>query len=556
MKCLKVLVCALLVLSCYKMALAGRCHEGEGYPRADHIWCDDWDQYCLGGADWHGGPNIWGVPEWYGGSSYPSKCPTDGSAVNDHPNYVQLRSQWPKFQDCGGDVEAPAQPLSGGRADTPPMVVHVVNKWADGTETAMAQFSHPFTYRIQAADPDMNALNGTDANPLILRFHFDDDAGGSVLYSNSYIELSLGEESTTGARDNRAPTDYVWYTCPGTSHAYGPYPIICQQNRVWRPGIAAICGDLNPGPFNSIAIGHLPMMDDNPCHEDEVPAVNHFPTQDHWVVFDGLQWTEIRSNRFHGLTVDPQTDPPTPIGKRLQCNESAGCNNFLTVGGIQNVHVKITTNKILLYITNGDAGSPWGACIPRQYHGGFDTISLGVAPGCELNPTTGECIGSVDCIQYGRPGQVAYRPTYYDQVSLLGGELYFDDSADPVQACCHTAYDHLLAGQCEELVSSECEDPGDIWDPVNDFCDDIVCCVDPFADADHDGDVDQVDFGIWQACFSGTGNDYEAGCKCFDRDEDADVDGDDFSRTGDFNDFMDCWTGPTVPAVTSCDGGS
>ena len=51
-------------------------------------------------------------------------------------------------------------------------------------------------------------------------------------------------------------------------------------------------------------------------------------------------------------------------------------------------------------------------------------------------------------------------------------------------------------------------------------------CSIPFADIDGDGDVDQVDFGAYQACLTGQGNPntiYE--CGCFDHDkEDGDID--------------------------------
>ena len=63
----------------------------------------------------------------------------------------------------------------------------------------------------------------------------------------------------------------------------------------------------------------------------------------------------------------------------------------------------------------------------------------------------------------------------------------------------------------------------------------------PFADADGDHDVDQVDFGAYQSCFAGPGNDdvaYE--CRCFDRDKDGDID------LADFAEFAKCVTGPAI----------
>lgn len=69
----------------------------------------------------------------------------------------------------------------------------------------------------------------------------------------------------------------------------------------------------------------------------------------------------------------------------------------------------------------------------------------------------------------------------------------------------------------------------------------LTSCPLPSVDSDVDGDVDQVDFGAFQKCFSGDGQSYDDdACKCFDKDTDADVDATDFSA------FLDCVTGPTV----------
>jgi len=77
-------------------------------------------------------------------------------------------------------------------------------------------------------------------------------------------------------------------------------------------------------------------------------------------------------------------------------------------------------------------------------------------------------------------------------------------------------------------------------------------CPDPFADADGDGDVDQVDFGLWQVCFTGDGGSIiDSECECFDRNRDGDVDSNE-----DFAAFQACadTSGPTIPADPNCDG--
>jgi len=68
----------------------------------------------------------------------------------------------------------------------------------------------------------------------------------------------------------------------------------------------------------------------------------------------------------------------------------------------------------------------------------------------------------------------------------------------------------------------------------------VTCCPYPFADGDHDGDVDQDDFGLFQVCFTNEGGGEPPGCECYNRDDDSDVDG------ADFQAFGDCWTGANV----------
>lgn len=76
-------------------------------------------------------------------------------------------------------------------------------------------------------------------------------------------------------------------------------------------------------------------------------------------------------------------------------------------------------------------------------------------------------------------------------------------------------------------------------------------CQKPFADADGDGDVDQEDFGVWQACFSGEGTPAGDACACFDRDYGEQGDGD--IDTTDLTAFVKCLSGPMVPAAAECE---
>ena len=72
------------------------------------------------------------------------------------------------------------------------------------------------------------------------------------------------------------------------------------------------------------------------------------------------------------------------------------------------------------------------------------------------------------------------------------------------------------------------------------LCDEHVV----WADADGDGDVDQEDFGVFQACFSGPGHTYPvdpAWCQCLDRDGDGHIDVDDLEA------WEKCLVGPSIP---------
>ena len=61
------------------------------------------------------------------------------------------------------------------------------------------------------------------------------------------------------------------------------------------------------------------------------------------------------------------------------------------------------------------------------------------------------------------------------------------------------------------------------------------------ADFDDDGDVDQEDFGRFQACYSSTGDPAPAGCEDADLDSDSDVD------RNDFGVFCSCMSGANLP---------
>jgi hypothetical protein len=75
-------------------------------------------------------------------------------------------------------------------------------------------------------------------------------------------------------------------------------------------------------------------------------------------------------------------------------------------------------------------------------------------------------------------------------------------------------------------------------------------CSVPFADADADGDVDQLDFAVFQGCFEGEGVAVSGSCECFDRhpagggDQDVDME--------DLDLFEACASGPGIALDPTC----
>ena len=103
----------------------------------------------------------------------------------------------------------------------------------------------------------------------------------------------------------------------------------------------------------------------------------------------------------------------------------------------------------------------------------------------------------------------------------------------PMSACCDADLN------CTDETQPDCEDGGGTY-RAGKHCDTYTCCHTPYADSDGDGDVDQIDFAVFQLCYTGSGGGVPTGCKCWNRDQDNDVD------AADFTAFNHCWTGPNV----------
>jgi hypothetical protein len=67
------------------------------------------------------------------------------------------------------------------------------------------------------------------------------------------------------------------------------------------------------------------------------------------------------------------------------------------------------------------------------------------------------------------------------------------------------------------------------------------------GDMDHDGDVDQVDFGLFQVCYTEPGQSQaDPGCEDAALDADGDVD------LADYGAFQRCYSGPGIFGDPDC----
>jgi len=475
-------VATALLLMVAGQAWAGRCL---GYPESQIVWCDDFDNYCVGADPWPGYP------------PFPDKCATDGSAEVDQAAFA---ANW--TLECAEPMTVIDDMDDGNQTDAwnLPMYVAYWGQYNDTGPCRASGYSWNFTEAIQAKDSSKNAVNGSDETPLHLKWWVTVPIAGVAPQSPLYFELSWNGE--------HAPTDYVMTDNSAfddtvcVQEGVGPYPIICQQNRGRRPEINTYCPPLDTTIYKALALGFLAQLDSNPCDV----VVGRRPCQEHSVVFDGNKWTELRSSVF-----------PPNIGD----HDIYGTNFWF--------EMEIKTSQMIVHqIDNQNCPEsfPCFSTVPRLYEGPFNTVFMGTAPGCELDVNDvdsdgilNECVPGTtrECFHYADLGGTeGWKHQRFDTPVLLDGVLEY---VSVTGACC------LPDLSCQDgLTQAECEALSGVYQGNGTECATTLCCHDPFADGDGDGDVDQADFGLWQVCYDG-GNGLIAGCECYDRDGDNDVDG-------------------------------
>lgn len=449
-----------------------------------------------------------GIPNIDDSFTYEGTCP------NPPPNYC----------DCVPDTVgfAAAWPVFPGYASC-----SVRSEWANATgcqtNSGYRGWSVPFSlfrqkavqinYKDLAAiasgiDPTKNAVNGTDANPLVLTMWF-------------YCAQTTGSEDNTTfhvqliAEEEMAPTTHMIESpvAPGEM-VEAPLVLIhdeadcsIRQNVTADAPARAIAFGFYGGDLGIAPKAYAKWYKDTfgielPCQlRSDVNTMIGYN-----VLYDGTRWMQLNENF-------PVSGPGIPASLR---------QTYL--------QMTIKSTTIDLFVDSRDDGvaGVTRTGIARGYLGGFQKIVLG-----------SKVFGNY--------------PIYADDVTLSGGELTYVMST-AAGACCRG--DHT----CEMLPQLECEAiEGATFKGVGTQCGigDGRCCADPMVDGDNDGDVDMTDFAMMQRCLTsglvtpGVADE----CKCFDTDDDGDIDVFDFTNFTGSSDgsVVGCVSGPGIAADPSCD---
>ncbi|MBI4580754.1 MAG: hypothetical protein HY718_13690 [Planctomycetes bacterium] len=533
---------------------------------ADITWCDDFDSYCdnnCGDACDPAWPahSVWpGYPPSpdnlcdHGGLD-PSGGPNDPSA-----EYFLQSYHWPLptiSNPAGMSNSAPGAWLT----DVNPGGARWAG-WDDNpgwTTTPYALRYKGFsntnqyhTFSLEAAAgqrfPGSDALNGTDANPLTLRFWMNPAEGMNpvgVIDSPPilalYVELRMDND--------HAPTDYVEKDC---APEVGMFPVVCQQRH--HP---AACPALSTATHASLAFGWLAPLDNNPCDVE----TGRKPTTYHAAVFDGLKWTQLFASMFAGQVGKFNWDSGQAYFEVKVKTSVVEIKQIAYVQDSVCLDPPYCDDMVLAYVLKTST-----ATVPRQYLGAFNRISIGAAPGCKLDQD-GNCLGEPDVWRYAQDNSsLGWHHAYVDRPALLGGV-----GASSLGACCKAD------GSCSVETASACAAGAGVWRGINTTCDGSVCtgaccqaagvctqtlvnacpgnyrgigtncatpgicpCPTPFADYDMDGDVDMDDFAGFQRCLTITGGAILQGCECFDQDTSGTIDNTDIEK------FALCATGKDV----------
>jgi hypothetical protein len=566
----------------------------------DEIFCDDFDTYCDESSTGHPGG---------------TKCPTTGATrrdqrlkevwlreprgedatemiVADNQSYL-TSAPYGGHYPCQGDARLGTMTIRDWEHSPYPLET-------DGQIRNLA-------WRIRSTFIDeglYDAVEATDERPLVIEFMVNGLTSDKIDWDNGYVEVTLGSD--------RANTDYIEHQSCSTycnpPINKGPFSVICAQGNPTGP-LPTGCPNVGtyPPPIRaSIAVGMLAMLDPDPCKCGSEQA--HASVNYHLNVYDGQRWWMLRNNSPLPSTgtMTPKGDAPWPP---VDPTKLPTPGNFELGGGSNNgkaynwVKLTIKSQTFMVELTTQDkdpSGNQYYTYsvmdnIPRAYKftgtgpadfsGAFDGLRIGVGQACQLQSNT----SWETCSDVRKP----MRSNAIGDLGSLAGALDFDDLAlyggrgySLLGACClpnGTCADPITEGDCvaqggvyrgpssvcgdgstclgacckgeaagcSDILRKDCPAPY-TYKGEGTRCASTTCpCSVPFADADLDGDVDQMDFAAFQACFSGPGPlALSATCKCFDRDNngagDQDVDMDDLAK------FEACASGPGVALKPTC----
>jgi len=418
----------------------------------DAVFCEDFDQYCC---------------SEYLGCTGEGLPPSPNHTCEPIPGYGCSKDNgkavavWVPIQ-CGAVINLDEHGDCGS-GDAFPLTAPFGAKYPKGT-----QGNHNVNlgaYANAKYGGQYNSVKGTAETPLVLEFFLNGQTSNKLHHANTFIDLALVDG--VNFIDHRAPTDYIF----DDDCIYAPdevdinHPIICQQDNP-----PAGCPDIANAPHHgSIAVGAVANLDKVPC---VTGTSDYLPTNEHLAVFDGYKWWTLPAS-FNGE------------------------GNFLIGPGANQIKLTLweTTMKVEL---NSQGMYSW-CDVPRDYQGAFNKLSLGFGQACLIDlgswtcaktPGTDRVYQCIPGVSRSRNHYVAVGPVY-DNIALYGGEGH--ELPTPIGACC------LTNGNClDSLNEYECETVnGGQWQEMGSTCATTVCCAEPYADADGDGDVDQVDFGLF-----------------------------------------------------------
>lgn len=439
-------------------------------------------------------------------------------------------------------------------------------------------------------DPD-KALPASERILLTQAQPYDNHNGGQILFSpkDHYLYFGLGDGGSGGDPENRAQNDGTWlgkmlridvnsqdpgkqYHVPLSNPHYGPGNPL---DEIWAKGLR------NPWRFSFDRLtGDLWIGD---VGQELWEEINFQPAQSPggenygWRLKEGKHCYNPASNCDPGGLIDPIFEyhhSATSGGNPYNCSGGALSGRSVTGGFVYRGPLIPELQGRYLFADYSSA-RVWsfvqvaGAASDCREHtaqlGGLTQVSsfgedaLGELYICDLSGRLVK-IESTD----PRPdSDLDGIPDLGDNCPNIPNPNQENADGDALGDACDDDDDNdgVADGQDNCPLISNADQSDVDQDGVGDLCDACPHTIPGVAvdaegcppripgDFDRDGDVDQIDFGWLQACFSGSGNPAPSACDAARLDDDNDVD------QNDFGVFQACMSGSHVPGNPDCKSG-